>query len=155
MLQWFTAIIAAVGLFLGLFTLRASQRQRLRQFESFYVARYWHLMDRLSLAALRGDDQSEVSDDDEKVVRSYIRLCEDQCELRRDGWIADATWKLWSDGMQAQFQRWPFAPVWERVRDEDEHQYEHLRRVLRGDERALTPSRWRRVISGLAGQTGV
>lgn len=107
------------------------------------------------LAALRGDEQSNVSDDDEKVVRSYIRFCEDECELRRDCWTADATWKLWSDGMRAQFKRWPFAPVWERVRDEDEQQYQHLRQVLRGDERVLTPTRWRRVASGLAGRTGV
>jgi hypothetical protein len=154
-LQSIATLITAVGVLLGVLTLRASQRQRLRQFESFYVARYWHLMDGLSLAALRGDEQSDVSDDDEKVVRSYVRLCEDECELRRDGWIGDATWTLWSDGMRAQFKRWPFAPVWERVRDEDERQYEHLRRVLRGDERAIRPTHWRRVASGLAGPARV
>ena len=94
MLRSIATLITAVGVLLGVLTLRASLRQRLRQFESFYVARYWHLMDGLSLAALRGDEQSDVSDDDEKVVRSYIRLCEDECELRRDGWIGDATWTL-------------------------------------------------------------
>jgi hypothetical protein len=148
-------LITAVGVLLGVLTLRGSQKQRMRQFESFYVDRYWLLMDQLSLEAARGRKLPDVREDDEKVVRSYIRLCEDECELRHDAWIGDATWKIWSDGMRAQFKHWPFAPVWELVCQEDEQQYEYLRGVLRNDERALTPARWRRFASVLAGQSRV
>ena len=50
-LQSIATLITAGGVLLAVLTLRASQRQRLRQFESFYVARYWHLMNGLPLAA--------------------------------------------------------------------------------------------------------
>jgi hypothetical protein len=73
MLQSISTLITAVGVLLGVVTLRASQRQRLRQFECFYIARYWDLMDELSLKALKGVGQS-VEPEDEKVVRAYIRL---------------------------------------------------------------------------------
>lgn len=41
-------------------------------------------MDKLSLSALRGAP-STVVEEDEKVVRAYLRLCEDQLELRKQG----------------------------------------------------------------------
>lgn len=81
-------------------SIRASQRQRLRQFEGFYVQRYWALMDKLSLDALRGIPLETVRTSDQKAVRAYIRLCEDECELRVKGWIADATWSIWAEGMK-------------------------------------------------------
>ena len=71
-------------------------------------------MDNLSIDALRGVG-GPVADGDEKVVRSYIRLCEDECELRAAGWIGDSTWSIWSDGMTQQFERWPFDQVWGEV----------------------------------------
>ena len=76
-----------------------------------YVQRYWCLMDKLSLSALRGTPSSEVDDEDEKVVRAYLRLCEDQLELRKQGWLTNATWCLWSAGMEQQLNRWPFRTV--------------------------------------------
>jgi hypothetical protein len=62
MLQSISTLITAVGVLLGVVTLRASQRQRLRQFESFYIARYWDLTDELSLKALKGVGQSVEPD---------------------------------------------------------------------------------------------
>jgi hypothetical protein len=49
--------VTAIGVMIALFGLRASQRQRLREFESFYVQRYWALMDGLSLPALRAREE--------------------------------------------------------------------------------------------------
>ncbi|GLY39785.1 hypothetical protein Amsp01_058080 [Amycolatopsis sp. NBRC 101858] len=46
---------------------------------------------------LRGDATDEVKADDERVVRAYLRLCEDQLELRRLGWISTSTWAIWID----------------------------------------------------------
>lgn len=99
MLQTIATMITALGILLGVLTLRASQRQRLRQFEAMYVVRYWHLMDGLSLDAHKGVALQPVSLGDQKIARAYFRLCEDECELREAGWIGDATWRLWSGGM--------------------------------------------------------
>lgn len=47
-------IVTAVGVVGGVLGLRQSYRERLRQFESRYVERYWQILDRLSLDALSG-----------------------------------------------------------------------------------------------------
>lgn len=48
--------MTALGVLLGALSLRASQRQRLRHIESFYVERYWKIMDMPSLNAMRGEE---------------------------------------------------------------------------------------------------
>jgi hypothetical protein len=113
------SVIMMLSLVFAGTALRASQRQRLRQLEMLYVQRYWSLMDKLSLSALRGTPSIEVDDEDEKVVRAYLRLCEDQLELRKQGWLTNATWRLWSVGMEQQLNRWPFRAVWSAIRDAD------------------------------------
>lgn len=85
-MQNIISYVMTLSLLFGALALRASQRQRLRQLEMLYVQRYWALMDKLSLSALRGTPQTTVGEEDEKVVRAYLRLCEDQLELRmQDG----------------------------------------------------------------------
>jgi hypothetical protein len=54
MIQDIATIVTAVGVFVAVLGLRAAQRQRMRQFETLYVQRYWSLMDGLSLDVLRG-----------------------------------------------------------------------------------------------------
>jgi hypothetical protein len=123
-------VATAVGVFVAVFAVRAANSQRRRQFETIYVQRYWALMDQLSLDAHKGcEPQSldssghaaaiaagpHVSDTDQRVVRSYLRLCEDELELRREGWISRETWAIWRTGIAAQLDRWPFKPVWYEV----------------------------------------
>ncbi|WP_328610567.1 hypothetical protein OG943_16060 [Amycolatopsis sp. NBC_00345] len=115
MIQNIASVITTVSVFLAMLSLRASQQQRRRQFETLYVQRYWALMDKLSLDALRGVPMRDVGEDDERVMRAYVRLCEDQLELREKGWIGDSTWQIWAEGMRAQLQRWPFATVWKEM----------------------------------------
>ena len=156
MLQDVTAIITSIGVVFAALSIRANQRQRLRQFEAFYVKRYWTLMDGLSLDALKDDSSKGLHARDEKVIRAYIRLCEDECELREKGWIADATWSIWLDGMSAQFSRSPFDAVWKRVK-KDESQYKLLRLLEKSgwSSRAVRPSIGTRLRAGLVGTTGV
>src|ERR1700677_3846705 len=71
--------IGVVGVVLGL---RQNYRERLRQFESMYVERYWMILDRLSLDALSGLCPDIITEDDNKAIRSYILLCEDELEMR-------------------------------------------------------------------------
>jgi hypothetical protein len=123
--------VMTLSLLFGALALRASQRQRLRQLEMLYVQRYWALMDKLSLSALRGTPQTTVGEEDEKVVRAYLRLCEDQLELRKQGWLSTATWRLWSAGMNQQLRRWPFHAVWSEIRDADAGEFALLRTLMR------------------------
>lgn len=158
MIQNIAAVVTAVGVLLAALSIRASQRQRLRSFEAFYVERYWSLMDSLSLEAIKLDPNYERDDSDEKAVRSYIRLCEDECELRKKGWIADATWKIWTEGMKDQLLREPFVQIWKEVKEQHgATQYRLLQELERSDWEAATirPRLLHRIRAGLVGSSGV
>jgi hypothetical protein len=45
-------------------------------------------------------------------------LCEDELELRKDGYIADSTYELWADGMRSQLEQPIFKNVWQHVQKE-------------------------------------
>ena len=130
----------AVGVLVAAGSLALSARQQKRQFESFYVQRYWTLMDRLSLDVMRGDvtTSSHLSPDDEKAIRAYLRLCEDELELREGGWISRRTWRVWHSGIRAQLRNPPFALVWKsleaNVTDRDQPDFALLRRFSRTDQ---------------------
>jgi len=83
-----------------------------------YVQRYWKILDDLSLDSLRGSSTDKISEADEKAIRSYILLCEDELELRKEGYIADSTYKLWADGMLSQLKQPMFQRVWQRIQKE-------------------------------------
>jgi len=111
-------IVTAIGVLGAMFSLRQSYRERLRQFEANYVERYWKLLDELSLDALRTADPAEISPGDEKAIRSYFYLCEDELEMRANGYISDNTYNTWADGMIEQLDQPMFAKVWSRVNHE-------------------------------------
>lgn len=150
MIQAIATCVTAAGVLIAVLGLRASQQQRLREFEAFYVQRYWGLMDGLSLPALRGESGGRVCPDDERVVWSYLRLCEDQLELRKAGWISDATWAAWLDGMRQQVRRWPFEPIWHlAAQGPDFNLLKHT--VVGGEDDPCKLGWWRRRIVGLGG----
>jgi hypothetical protein len=106
---------AVIGLIVAYLAVRAAHLQRRRQFETIYVQRYWALMDQLSIEALKGNPRPTISLADQRVIRSYLRLCEDELELRQEGWISRETWAIWKTGITAQTKRWPFQAVWQEV----------------------------------------
>ena len=128
------------------------------QFETKYVERYWNILDKLSIDALSGSSPEKIIEDDNKAIRGYILLCEDELEMRQNGYIADSTYKLWADGIQSQFEQPMFEEIWNKVVEEAEQHrtfpYIHLRRLLdkegvRGyDPLDLKIPRWRRRPSG-------
>ena len=93
-------IVTALGVIGVMFGLRQSYRERLRQFESLYVERYWKILDQLSLAALKAPYAASLSPEDEKAIRNYILLCEDELQMRQSGYISDSTYTVWADGMR-------------------------------------------------------
>jgi hypothetical protein len=156
MVQTVISIVMMLSLVFGAMAVRASQRQRLRQLEMLYVQRYWALMDRLSLSALRGNPSTAVDAEDEGVVVAYLRLCEDQLELRKQGWLSTATWSLWSVGMEQQLCRWPFNAVWTEIRDADTEAFALLRELTRNpgwDPCVMSPAR--RLLNGVGGRGSI
>jgi hypothetical protein len=159
-------IVTAVGVLGVVFGLRQSYRERLRQFEEKYVERYWKILDELSLEAVRGPFSGEVGRSDEKAIRSYIALCEDELEMRRYGYIADSTYELWAEGIRSQLRQQPFEPVWKQVQQETDtnsaSQYEYLHVLMRSDKvkagdqnDPLKMSGFQRTLRGLRGLKGV
>lgn len=156
-------IVTALGVIGVMFGLRQSYRERLRQFESLYVERYWKILDQLSLAAVKASCAASVSPEDEKAIRNYILLCEDELQMRQGGYISDSTYTVWADGMREQLGRQMFKEIWAEVIDEaKEHRtfpHEHLRKLLdepdSGAGDPLDMSLPRRRLRGLAGLGGV
>lgn len=97
------AIVFAALQFVG------SQTQRHREFENLYVQRYWDLLDRMSFELYMNESSRLLSGSDKRVVHAYLRLCEDELDLREQGFITDRTWKVWSSGMLAQLNSDPYA----------------------------------------------
>lgn len=126
MLADIALIVTAAGVLAAVFGLRQSNRERLRQFEAMYVQRYWAILDQLSLNALAGSPGAPPSDTDSKAVRAYLFLCEDEFEMRGRGYIADTTYKIWSEAAVSQLRQPMFQAVWEQVLRESTYPYEHL-----------------------------
>ena len=156
-------VITAIGVLGVMFGLRQNYRERIRQFEEMYVERYWTILDQLSLDALRASSPAEVGHDDEKAIRSYLFLCEDELQLRGGGYISDGTYNVWAQAIRDQLSQPMFKKIWAQVEREAEEDrtfpYEYLRRFL--DDKSLEavdplamslPQRWLR---GLAGPSGV
>jgi hypothetical protein len=173
MLNILSFVVAVIGVTGVLFSLRQAYRARLRQFEERYVERYWSILDSLSLAALSIAKLSPDRDD-ELAIRKYIFLCEDELQMRKNGYISDSTYYEWADGMLDQFRQPMFAEVWNQVRSKaGEHKegafaYENLKSLLdsvagkenwiRDDLKRADPLRSYtvvRAIRGLKGITGV
>jgi len=156
----FLTVLGLLGVMAGL---RQSYRERLRQFESMYVQRYWKILDQLSLEAVKASPAADADREDEKAIRNYILLSEDELQMRRNGYISDSTYAVWADGMRDQLKQPMFKKVWAQVEEETkEHRtfpYENLRKLLSeptskaGDP--LTMSPLRRKIRGLAGLSGI
>jgi len=146
-------IVTAAGVVAAVFGLRQSNRERLRQFEAMYVQRYWSILDQLSLGALSGSAEEDPSETDEKAIRAYLFLCEDELEMRAKGYIADTTYRIWADGALAQLKQPTFRAVWEQVLKEPTFPYEHLRALCSqpGPYDPLPTGFARRWLRGLAG----
>ena len=140
--------------------LRQNYRQRLRQFEEMYVQRYWTIIDRFPLDAVSKDrHDAQPGESDQKAIRAYIRLCEDELEMRAEGWIGDSTYKIWASSICMQLRLPMFARVWQDVRKESTFPYAHMGQLLSScDAELYDPCQmrlWRRWFRGLAGIHGV
>ncbi len=144
-------VVTALGVLGAAYGLRQNNLERLRQFEEMYVNRYWSLLDLLSLDALKGSDPKVISNSDERAIRAYIRLCEDELEMRKAGYIGNDTYALWAAGICKQFEQDMFARVWKEVKGEDTFPYDYLTHLKEGPSYEPCQSgSWRRRLRGLA-----
>jgi hypothetical protein len=109
-----TSLVAIVAAVVQITQLR---KRRRRDFEDLFVQRYWSIMDRLSLAAVESNGPADgaVAAEDRLAVMAYLRLCEDELDLRTQRWVSADTWELWRLGIASQLRRWPFDAVWTEV----------------------------------------
>jgi len=122
-----------------------------------YVQRYWSLLDQLSLDALSGASSQQVSASDQRAIRAYLFLCEDELEIRESGYISDSTYRVWADGMSEQIKQPMFEAVWKQVCNEQTFPYNYLKLMFDGgqDYDPCKMPLWRRRLRGLAGLKGV
>lgn len=98
----FATVIAVGAAFLQLIGARAAKH---RDFENLYVQRYWALMDRFEGNPWTASSIDDLVDSDRSRVSAYLQLCEDELDLRRNGFISTKTWGIWVDGMKSQCAR--------------------------------------------------
>ena len=121
-----------------------------------YIQRYWSIIDRLSLDALRGSMVDEMSVEDQRAIRAYLFLCEDELEMRGRGYIADRTYELWAAGISEQLEQPMFRAVWEEVSQEPSFPYLNLKSLhdQPNDYKPLQMNlawRWLRGLKGIGG----
>lgn len=75
------------------------------------------------------NDRGELSLDEKKQVLMYLRLCEDQLEMRKLGWITASTHHTWVTGIRNQMKQWPFARIIREVREADGDQLTYLKEL--------------------------
>lgn len=84
----FGLILTGIGLLLARRQLELQNRQRRLELGSFYIARYWELDDALLLT-------DKKSDDHRRHRHRYLRLCEDEYDAARLGWLDAEQWGAW------------------------------------------------------------
>lgn len=146
MIQNIASVVTAVAVIFVVFQLVGDRNSRHREFENLYVQRYWNLTDQMSFDPWSKPLRSSLSDRDHGLCRAYLRLCEDEVELRIHGYITDQTWKLWAEGIKAQTGIEPFKEI---LSSEPKDQLPELRKFLRDDEDPLRRNRVARWWSGL------
>jgi hypothetical protein len=159
-------IVTAIGVFGVLMGLRQSYRERLRQFESRYIERYWKILDELSLEAVKSSFSGQILESDEHVIRRYISLSEDELEMRHYGYIGDSTYEQWGEGIVHQLSQGRFDFVWKQIQHETESrnasQYTYVSTLMRAEKAKagdssdpLKMGTWQRTLRGLRGLNGV
>ena len=115
-----------IALFIALWSLFIARRQSREEFEMHYVDRYWRILDRMSPEFRFRDAMPTDSDVD--AVYDYIALCEDEIDLRLNGYLTDRTWECWSGYINYTFKHdGRYKNVLEQTRCD---QYPSLKRFL-------------------------
>jgi hypothetical protein len=139
-------LVTPIAVLFAIFQLIGARAAKHRDFENLYVQRYWNLMD-----SFEGDPWSTRSvralpRRDRSKIRNYLQLCEDELDLRRNGFISTKTWDIWADGMISQCS----LPVYvDGMRNAKVDALPALRRFLRNRQDPLKMSPIRKWWTGI------
>lgn len=118
MLGDIASLATAVGLFIAIWQLRQQQALARSQFEEGMVARYWNILDRLSVEARLGH-VAALTEEDRRAAHSYFKLSDEEIYLARARKkIRKETWATWRGGIIETMKREPFLSEWARVRQD-------------------------------------
>ncbi|MEW1981222.1 hypothetical protein AB0333_09880 [Citricoccus sp. NPDC079358] len=120
------AIVAVVGVFMVRRQIMLQRRQMHHDLENLYVARYWDVMDRL--AESRSADSSANRAKRRLALEAYLRLSEDECDLRAHDRITDETWSFWKDGILASLAK---SEISDLLSESEPTELTHLRELQR------------------------
>ncbi|MDH6222793.1 hypothetical protein [Streptomyces pseudovenezuelae] len=149
--EFWVAFSTGVVALIALITSSASAaRARVKTIEDAYVARYWQILDQFPAQALIAEEGTSCAPEELKAARLYLRLCEDELELRQLGWVSRNTWRQWSPGIQAQLALWPVTDEWALIREGQRapHQFALLRQLATHSD--YDPSQPRSIVHRLA-----
>jgi hypothetical protein len=138
-------IATAVGVLIAAAGVLAQTRARKFGLAQVYSERYWQIDDHL----LQEDRRHPGS----AIARRYLRLCEDEFDAARLGWVDRAVWDAWHTGIRSQICELGLKKqVCELELENGAAQYAQLRRCLLQSEhiatncKGLGEARWRRKI---------
>lgn len=127
-------VATAVAVLIAAASLFAQSRARKFGLAQVYIKRYWEVDEFLL--------HDRFPPPDSPNARRYLRLCEDEFDVVRQGWIDVAIWRTWHEGIRSQVELLRL----------DVSEYDHLKRCM--DDHDHTPTRcpglgktgWRRKI---------
>lgn len=142
MLGWSVAadiatVVTALAVIVAILSFVGDRSQRHREFESLYVLRYWAIGDRLSPERRLGRPR-RLSKKDEALALDYLRLCEDELEIRHLGLVTNKTWQVWAEAIWAGISD----PVSVRLMAERPEEFEFARRFARERRDPYSGTRW-------------
>ncbi|MCC9068628.1 hypothetical protein [Arthrobacter cryoconiti] len=105
------SVLTALAVIFAIMQLVTARKQRHREFELVYVQRYWSIVDRLSFDIGVEIPVAGLNETDAKLCLQYLRLCEDELDLRKRRFVTDETWEIWKQGIRFQVARKPFAEL--------------------------------------------
>ena len=87
-------VATAVAVLIAAGGLWAQTRARKFELALVYIQQYWKIEQDLLV--------EDHSSGETPSVRRYLRLCEDEFDAARQGWIDVSIWRIWHDGMRSQ-----------------------------------------------------
>lgn len=139
-------LVTPVAVLFAIFQLIGARAAKHRDFENLYVQRYWNLMDSFKGDQWTTNTVRALPKEDRSKVKSYLQLCEDELDLRRNGFISTKTWGIWADGMVSQCS----LPVYvDSLRQAKAHELPALRQFLANPQDPLKMSPVRKWWTGI------
>ncbi|GAA5228426.1 hypothetical protein GCM10025778_29600 [Paeniglutamicibacter antarcticus] len=103
--DWADCIYFAVTILTGIGVLAigwqiiGERNARHREFENMYVQRYWDISSRMPSRFVHGHVDYVPNNAERNALCDYLLLCEDELDLREQGFITDQTWHIWMSGI--------------------------------------------------------